>query len=1609
MRKTYLLLFMLFASMVAMAGPITPDEARQKITKFMSPRRSAAVLQDLRLVATSHYQEQSDVMSPSYYVFNVGEGQGFIIAGADDRIPAVLGYSDRGSFDPENMPVNMQAWLKGYNAQMEYLNQHPEAAAPQKTVSGSSIEPLLACEWNQGNPYNSLCPMDGDKRSVTGCVATAMAQVMYFWKYPTYTVAEIPGYTTSSKGLTVSAIAAGAAIDWDNMLPKYNGSETDAQIEAVASLMLMCGTAVQMNYTSGSSGAVTRRVADSWKDYFDYDAATNYENRSKYRLAAWNQKVYDELKAGRPVLYDGQSSGGGHAFVIDGYGGDDYFHVNWGWGGGSNDYFLLSILDSDNNSGIGASSSSDGYSFDQGAIFGAQPNTGVSPIVTPILTTSEVRTDFAEVSRTDVTEDFLASASANCWNYTGATHTFEVGYGVFDTEGQLLKAVAADWTQELDPSYGFSSLTFTIPFGANVSSGTYYLKPISREAGSETWYANLGTETNYLTATISDNTLTVMAPKFDLTGSVDASGKMEVGVPLTLTATITNNGSLYNGQLFLLVGGTSKDNLVGGRHFDIDPGATETIDFTFTPKTAGANDIYICTREYYSGSYEYTPFITGSVTIDAASEATLTMTPKTKNAVREDDQWVVKESKAIVSIDVTNTGSTDYDNDVIVKLYKLYNGNQGSPAGTFRKAIQLAAGASTTAEVELTGLEDGATYFYYVYYMSAGEEVQGYQYSPMFVVKIEGEEPPQEETAYYLVSDLNEWSTTDKSYAFTKLDDGKTWEITFPGSTSDIYLKVAPGSAYDNQETFWNNLLCADSDGSTALQGTMVMGGTGAWKLAASNDAENYTMRIVPSELTYEITFTKKEFVPQPPYYYIGTVTNWVYDATKEFTDKGDGTYSITVPAVYGDDDKTWFKVAPANAIANDGTITWAHLYSTDSEGSTQLSGTMTIGDGEAWARPKTDNAESYTITITPETKAIVIEPNIAQVTKFTVQSIDVAGSMKTNEEVDITVNVKNEGNVQTGKLYYFINNIKEGEVEVDIAAGETKAYSVKYKPTAAKDYTIKVTTDEAGETLAGEESAATKTFTVKDPDVTKFTVQSIEVAGSMKTNEEVDITVNVKNEGNVQTGTLYYFINNIKEGEIEVDIAAGETKAYSVKYKPTAAKEYTIKVTTDEAGETLAGEESAATKTFTVKDPDVTKFTVQSIDVAGSLKTNEEVDITVNVKNEGNVQTGKLYYFINNIKEGEIEVDIAAGETKAYSVKYKPTAAKEYTIKVTTDEAGETLAGEESAATKTFTVKNAEKGDPELAIQANEHFDEALGYFTAKVGQPYNSPQLSNPHNVSPIVWTSSDSSVATVDENGIVTIVGMGGTQIRADFAGNDDYKAGYAEYYLYVSDVVNYNTNDDGTVTVTGGDVSGDVEIASTVVINGQPYQVTGIADEAFKGNTTITSVTIPEGITTIGASAFDGCSNMMTVIIGKDVATIGEKAFANIGTPANAPRRAEGEGMKVECYAENVPTTAANAFEASPISNGTLLVDDNSVMAYYAAEPWSLFGTIKGFNGTEPTAIKALWADGNGTAQIFSLDGRKHGEAQKSDLMRVLNTLPKGVYIIRVGQNSKTMHN
>ena len=462
-------------------------------------------------------------------------------------------------------------------------------------------------------------------------------------------------------------------------------------------------------------------------------------------MAAWNQKVYDELAAQRPVLYTGFSSGSGHTFVIDGYGDDDYFHDNWGWYGGSNGYFLLSILDPNNNTGIGASSSSDGYSFSQSAFFGVQPNTGVIPPVTPVLSSYYVRLPSGnEFTRSSAESDFSFQVAFNYFNFMNETYSFDFSVGLFDTNDNLLGVVSKILSiTDLPPNYGWKEYPMQVEFGSGLANGTYWLKAISRQKGTKTWYPNKYTDTYFLSAKISDNTITLSEPTFGLTGSMEFSGKKEVGSNMSLTVTITNDGTFFNDQVYLLVNGNTEDDVVGGRYLDIDAGGTETLDFTLTPEKTGENVMTLCTRTWNGDEhkYEYHPFVTGSVTIEEAAEATLTMTPKTKNAVKEDSENVVKEDKAIISIAVRNTGDTDYDNDLIVRLYKYINANNGTFDRIGRKAIQLAAGESTNVEIEFDDLEDGAKYFYYVYYLSNGKEVLGNSHSPIFTVQIGGDTP----------------------------------------------------------------------------------------------------------------------------------------------------------------------------------------------------------------------------------------------------------------------------------------------------------------------------------------------------------------------------------------------------------------------------------------------------------------------------------------------------------------------------------------------------------------------------------------------------------------------------------------------------------------------------------------------------------------------------------------------------------------------------------------------------------------------------------------------------------------------------------------------------
>ncbi len=376
MTKTYsFLLTLAFLLLPAMmhADPITREQAKQKAEAYLAKCKGSRKLKPItnsKKLARRKLNAVSE-NTQTYYVFNRGESEGYVIVPGDDEIEGVLGYTDNGEFDYEQIPDNMRSWLDAYAQYIEDF-QTGKAEGPRKINTHAAIPEMLTTKWNQGWPYNNLTPLHNGSRSVTGCVATAFAQVLYYQheKSVEETQADIPGYTTWTEKLVVPGISKGAPIDWKNMLGSYGGSASGVQQTAVAQLMLYCGVAVEMDYTSSSSGAHTEMCSEGMNKYFGYSTA-RYVYKANYTDEGWDELIYNELREGRVVLLSGYNSEAGHAFVCDGYDGNRCYHINWGWGGQSDGHFLMNSL---NPSSQGIGGSGDGYSEGLGAVIGALPD-----------------------------------------------------------------------------------------------------------------------------------------------------------------------------------------------------------------------------------------------------------------------------------------------------------------------------------------------------------------------------------------------------------------------------------------------------------------------------------------------------------------------------------------------------------------------------------------------------------------------------------------------------------------------------------------------------------------------------------------------------------------------------------------------------------------------------------------------------------------------------------------------------------------------------------------------------------------------------------------------------------------------------------------------------------------------------------------------------------------------------------------------------------------------------------------------------------------------------------------------------------------------------------
>lgn len=373
MKKWFLLILCFISVRWGYAENVSVNQAMRVAENFSqqisgNQLRSA---QTLQLVYTERPNLRSGGVEAYYYVFNNGSNDGYIIVSGDDRVYPILGYSASGNFSYETIPDNMKGWLQGYADQIRYactndIGQDIEIKEQWHNLIQGTKLPILrsqtllnTAKWNQDMPFNSKCPLIQGKNALTGCVATSMGIVMKYHKHPSQGV----GSASTTQGSYKADF--GITYLWDKMLDDYSTDYTNDNVDAMATLLYHCGVSCDMKYGVSASSAQTARIIDALTQYFRYDKTISCIEKDDYDASEWQKILTDELVTNRrPVIYHGSGTDG-HAFVIDGFDGSMY-HINWGWGGYSDNWFSLTALKPDNQD----------YTYNQGMIINIKPDEG---------------------------------------------------------------------------------------------------------------------------------------------------------------------------------------------------------------------------------------------------------------------------------------------------------------------------------------------------------------------------------------------------------------------------------------------------------------------------------------------------------------------------------------------------------------------------------------------------------------------------------------------------------------------------------------------------------------------------------------------------------------------------------------------------------------------------------------------------------------------------------------------------------------------------------------------------------------------------------------------------------------------------------------------------------------------------------------------------------------------------------------------------------------------------------------------------------------------------------------------------------------------------------
>lgn len=698
-------------------------------------------------------------LSNDIYIFNSEEDRQFVILSASDRMRPVIGYGD-GNIEAESLATetpentNFLSWMKMVQRATEYLESHPEAALTeaQRSTTTTPISPLLGnIRWDQGEPFNNLCPTYTEQgvtsRSVTGCVATAMAQCVYYHRYPAQGQGGTYRYQDPNSGDYRAVNFSTQSYNYDLMFDQYTGRQSAAQIQEVARLSYHCGVMVNMAY-GASSGASELRIRRGLVENLDYDPLCQTLYRAYYSFDEWNALMQEELAQKRPVIYCGtamETIGGegpvGHCFVIDGINSQGLYHVNWGWNGSFDGYYDICVLNPEGVS-TGAVMSYDGFSYYQTALVQLAPRGEVrnGRYISEVLASEGISisgTSFTNGSPIKVSLGYLYNTSTDsisgdvgmAWVRNGRT----VVHTKFANSRISLSGLSADGEISAD----LFSRRIHLP--SNIASGKYqvyltFTPNYGTFKDSTAYIRMVALSQSYLDCEVSGTNfsfdLKTYNPNLTVTDWSHASDTLPAATNVTITCQVTNEDPsvTFPGRYYLgLYDKNGQTTYVeADKVLTLAPGETGRLSFRHNFKVAGhwESSLYVVRqnimtadeKEYVGGTYR-----SFTVYTENLPEFKLEASPTLIG-----ERCVVGQG-ATFRLNLSNTGS-DYSGAIQIQFFRSTTST--TVLGTLTAEVEVPAtagqgidvtGIITKTSEQMKPAASGTAYYARAYYYSGGQ------------------------------------------------------------------------------------------------------------------------------------------------------------------------------------------------------------------------------------------------------------------------------------------------------------------------------------------------------------------------------------------------------------------------------------------------------------------------------------------------------------------------------------------------------------------------------------------------------------------------------------------------------------------------------------------------------------------------------------------------------------------------------------------------------------------------------------------------------------------------------------------------------------------------